>query len=107
MSKLETLHKELDAARMDYEAASNHADAQLDHIASLEKQIVEEEKYQKTLETLQEAATQLKAVHDAFVKAGFSDAQAFNLIQLMVQSALAPSAPAPVRPDVLIKALLK
>lgn len=107
MTKLETLHKELEAARMEHDAASAHADAQLDHIADLEKQIIEEEKYQQTMEALHEGAVQLKATHDAFVKAGFSDAQAFSLVQTMLQSALAPSAPAPVKPDVLIRALLK
>lgn len=107
MTKLETLHKELEAAHMEHDAASAHADAQLDHIADLEKQIIEEEKYQQTMEALHEGAVQLKATHDAFVKAGFSDAQAFSLVQTMLQSALAPSAPAPVKPDVLIRALLK
>lgn len=108
MTKLETLNKDLEAARMEHDAAAAHADAQLGHIADLEKQIIEEEKIQKTIEGLHEGAVQLKATHSAFVDAGFSNAQAFSLVQTILHSTMAPNAPAPTHtPDVLIRALLK
>lgn len=106
MTKLEKLHKDLDAARMEHDAAAAHADKQLDNIADLEKQIIQEEKHLKDKEGMREGATQLKAMHDSFMEAGFSEAQAFSLVKTMLHATLAPNAPAPT-PDVLIRALLK
>jgi len=107
MTELEKLNKELDTARMEHDAAAAHADKQLDHIAELEKQIIQEENFQKAKEGMREGATQLKAMHDSFMEAGFSEAQAFSLVKTMLHATLAPntSAPAPT-PDVLIRELL-
>lgn len=107
MTKLDTLNKELEAARMEHDAAAAHADAQLDHIADLEKQIIEEEKFQKAMADMREGAVQLKALHTTFVDAGFSNAQAFGLVQTILHGVVAPNAPAPAGPDMIIRALLK
>lgn len=107
MDKLEALHKELDAARAEHDAASAQASAQLDNIMELEHKIVQEEQFQATLSNMREGATQLRALYTAFVEAGFSDAQSFALINTLLQNAMAPSTPAPITHGAVIKALLK
>lgn len=108
MTKLESLYKDLEAARMEHDAASKHADTQLEHITDLEKQIVQEEKRVNDLKGLYEAAHQLKAVHNSFIEAGFTEAQAFSLVKTMLHSAMAPDAPVLTHstPEMLIRALL-
>jgi hypothetical protein len=53
--------------------------------ADLEKQLAELEKY-KTYRT---AGDELKAIHTAFMDAGFDSAQAFTLLQTMMMNSMA------------------
>ena len=101
----ETLIKELEAAHVERDAAMAHAKTVDDKASELQEQLAKLEQTQKLYDDVHECAVQLKTIQQAFIDAGFSDAQAFSLIQVMMQSALAPSAP--IRPDVIIKALLK
>ncbi len=52
-------------------------------IKNVNVQKVREELTQKSIDN---AATQIKAMHDAFVKAGFNEVQAFELIKVQISS---------------------
>lgn len=55
----------------------------LDEIKELETQVKKLENYKQ----YEECADELKAVHTAFVNAGFSDEQAFDLLKTMYLTA--------------------
>lgn len=95
MSKLNELNKELEAARMEHDAAAAHIDKTLEHIKELEHKVIQEEAHQANMSEVRKVAKQLRDVYDAFKEAGFSEKQSFSLVNTMVHASLAPNAPAP------------
>lgn len=86
----ETLTKEQEAARAERDAAMARAKAVSDRASELQERLAKHDQHQTLHDDVYECAVQWKVVHDAIVEAGFSDAQAFSLLQSMVQGACTP-----------------
>lgn len=86
VKELETVLHERDEAKAEAKEASLKA-------AKLQEELAKAEQTQKMFDDMYEAALQLKATQDAFIKAGFDEEQAFEIMLNMMISCTQPKAP--------------